>query len=137
MSNVITQQQSDMITMLIEGHSITDIAKKLNITRNTVYAWMKKDHISAEMDRRKQELKNQGNSIILKDVHSYIGNIKDLANNSTDNRVKLAANQYMLNRIYGNPTCTTEDNNSENNDNLNENELEKELNELTKIRRIK
>ncbi|MBO0558947.1 helix-turn-helix domain-containing protein [Clostridium botulinum] len=137
MSNVITQQQSDMITMLIEGHSITDIAKKLNITRNTVYAWMKRDNINAELDKRKQELKSQGNQIILKDLSTYIGNIKDLANDKSDKRVSLAANQYLLNRIYGNPTCTTEDNNNENNDNLNENELEKELNEFTQIKRIK
>lgn len=137
MSNVITQQQSDMITMLIEGHSITDIAKKLNITRNTVYAWMKRDNINAELDKRKQELKSQGNQMILKDLSTYIGNIKDLANDKSDKRVSLAANQYLLNRIYGNPTCTTEDNNNENNDNLNENELEKELNEFTQIKRIK
>ncbi|KEI94444.1 hypothetical protein N496_20140 (plasmid) [Clostridium botulinum A2B3 87] len=137
MANVITQQQSDMITMLIEGHSITDIAKKLNITRNTVYAWMKREYINAEMDKRKQELKNQGNQIILKDLSTYIGNIKELANDNSDKRVCLAANQYLLNRIYGNPTCTTEDNNNENNDNVNENELEKELNEFTQLKRIK
>lgn len=137
MSNVITQQQSDMITMLIEGHSITDIAKKLNITRNTVYAWMKRDHINAELDKRKQELKSQGNQMILKDLSTYIGNIKDLANDKSDKRVSLAANQYLLNRIYGNPTCTTEENKENNNDNLNDNELEKELDEYAGIRRIK
>ncbi|MBN3421745.1 helix-turn-helix domain-containing protein [Clostridium botulinum] len=137
MSNVITQQQSDMITMLIEGHNITDIAKKLNITRNTVYAWMKKEHIDAELNKRKQELKNQGNQIILKDLSTYIGNIKQLANDKSDKRVSLAANQYLLNRIYGNPTCTTEEGSNENNNNLDENELEKELNEFTEIRRIK
>ncbi|NFH61187.1 helix-turn-helix domain-containing protein [Clostridium botulinum] len=137
MSNVITQQQSDMITMLIEGHSITDIAKKLSITRNTVYAWMNKDNVKAELDKRKHELANQGNQIILKDLTTYIDNIKNLANDNSDKRVSLAANQYLLNRIYGNPTNVVEDNKENNNDNIDINALEQELNKYGDIRRVK
>ncbi|AUM91521.1 helix-turn-helix domain-containing protein [Clostridium botulinum] len=137
MSNVITQQQSDMITMLIEGHSITDIAKKLSITRNTVYAWMNKDNVKAELDKRKRELANQGNQIILKDLTTYIDNIKNLANDNSDKRVSLAANQYLLNRIYGNPTNVVEDNKENNNDNIDINALEQELNKYGDIRRVK
>ncbi|NFG01756.1 helix-turn-helix domain-containing protein [Clostridium sporogenes] len=135
--DVLTVKQSDMITMLIEGHSITDIAKKLNVTRNTIYAWMNKDNVKAELDRRKRELASQGNQMILKDLTTYIGNIKELANDNSDKRVSLAANQYLLNRIYGNPTSVVEDNTSDNNDNLNDNELEQELNKFKKIRRVK
>lgn len=102
---VLTVQQNDMVTMLINGENITDIAKKLNINRNTVYNWMKKDNIRAELDRRKQELAHQGNQMILKDLTTYIGNIKDLANDKSDKRVCLAANQYLINRIYGSPTA--------------------------------
>lgn len=135
--DVLTVKQSDMVTMLIEGHSITDIAKKLNVTRNTIYAWMNKDNVKAELDKRKRELAHQGNQIILKDIITYVDNIKGLANNSSDNRVKLAANQYLLNRIYGNPTSVVEDNKENNNDTLDTNVLEEELNKFKKIRRIK
>ncbi|EPY2279528.1 helix-turn-helix domain-containing protein [Clostridium sporogenes] len=135
--DVLTVKQSDMITMLIEGENITDIAKKLNVTRNTIYAWMNKDNVKAELDRRKRELASQGNQMILKDLTTYIGNIKELANDNSDKRVSLAANQYLLNRIYGNPTSVVEDNTSDNNDNLNDNELEQELNKFKKIRRVK
>ncbi|EPS55288.1 TPA: helix-turn-helix domain-containing protein [Clostridium botulinum] len=135
--DVLTVKQSDMVTMLIEGHSITDIAKKLNVTRNTIYAWMNKDNVKAELDKRKRELSHQGNQIILKDIITYVDNIKGLANNSSDNRVKLAANQYLLNRIYGNPTSVVEDNTSDNNDNLDTNVLEEELNKFKNIRRVK
>ncbi|MDU4596801.1 MAG: helix-turn-helix domain-containing protein, partial [Clostridium sporogenes] len=75
--DVLTVKQSDMVTMLIEGHSITDIAKKLNVTRNTIYAWMNKDNVKAELDRRKRELAHQGNQIILKDLTTYVDNIKN------------------------------------------------------------
>ncbi|WP_231169636.1 helix-turn-helix domain-containing protein [Clostridium botulinum] len=101
---VITQQQNDMITMLIQGENITDIAKRLGVNRNTIYNWKAKDHIRAELDKRKQDMINQGNQIILKDLDTYIGNIKELANDKSDKRVCLAANQYLINRIYGSPT---------------------------------
>lgn len=101
---VINRQQHDMISMLIAGENITDIAKKLNVNRNTIYNWMKKDDIRAELDKRKQELTNQGNRIIMKDLSTYIGNIKELANDKSDKRVCLAANQYLINRVYGSPT---------------------------------
>lgn len=103
---VITQQQHDMITMLIQGENITDIAKRLKVNRNTIYAWKGKDHIRAELDKRKQELISQGNQVILKDLDTYINNIKALANDKTDKRVCLAANQYLINRIFGNPTSS-------------------------------
>ncbi|ACA44344.1 helix-turn-helix domain-containing protein [Clostridium botulinum] len=135
--DVLTVKQSDMVTMLIEGENITDIAKKLNVTRNTIYAWMNKDNVKAELDRRKRELATQGNQMILKDLTTYIDNIKTLANDSSDKRVSLAANQYLLNRIYGNPTSVVEDNTENNNDNIDTNALEQELNKYSNIRRVK
>lgn len=135
--DVLTVKQSDMVTMLIEGHSITDIAKKLNVTRNTIYAWMNKDNVKAELDRRKRELATQGNQMILKDLTTYIGNIKELANDKSDKRVSLAANQYLLNRIYGNPTSVVEDNSTNDSENIDTNVLEEELNKFKKIRRVK
>lgn len=100
---LLTRQESDMITLLINGESITDIAKILNVHRNTIYKWMNKDYVKAEMGKRRQELTRQGNAIILKDLATYIRNIQALANDPSDKRTALAANQYLINRIYGNP----------------------------------
>ena len=126
-----------MITMLIEGVGITDIAKKLNVTRQTIYNWQEKDHIKAELDRRRRELSRQGNNLIMKDLTTYIDNIKNLANDKSDKRVSLAANQYLLNRIYGNPTSVVEDNSTNDSENIDTNVLEDELNKFKKIRRVK
>lgn len=109
----LTRQESDMITLLINGESITDIAKLIGVHRNTITKWMNKDYIKAEMGKRRQELTNQGNAIILKDLSTYINNIKALANDSSDKRVALAANQYLINRVYGSPTAIVDINNSE------------------------
>lgn len=135
--DILTNKESDMITMLIEGVGITDIAKKLNVTRQTIYNWQEKDHVKAELDRRRRELSRQGNQMILKDLTTYIDNIKNLANDKSDKRVSLAANQYLLNRIYGNPTNVLEDNSTNESDTLNDNELEEELKKFKKLKRIK
>lgn len=104
----LTRQESDMITLLINGESITDIAKLLGVHRNTIYNWLNKDYINAELGKRRQELTNQGNAVILKDLATYINNIKALANDSSDKRVALAANQYLINRVYGTPTAVVD-----------------------------
>jgi len=89
--------------MYIRGETITDIADKLNRSRQTIYDWLKKPNVKFELDRRRQDLANQGNALILKDVKTYIGTIKDLAKDKSDKRVALAANQYLLNRVFGSP----------------------------------
>ncbi|EPY2274529.1 helix-turn-helix domain-containing protein [Clostridium sporogenes] len=134
---ILTNKESDMITMLIEGVGITDIAKKLNVTRQTIYNWQDKDHVKAELNRRRRELSRQGNHIILKDLTTYIDNIKQLANDKSDKRVSLAANQYLLNRIYGNPTNVVEDSSSNESDNVDTNVLEEELNKYRKLKCVK
>lgn len=116
MSNLtaaLTKAESDMISYLISGENITDIAKMLNVSRQTIYTWMNKDYVRAELDRRRQELTRQGNAVILRDLSTYINNIKALANDNSDKRVALAANQYLINRVYGTPTAIVDINNSE------------------------
>lgn len=134
----ITRAQEEMVSLLIEGENITDIAKKLKVTRNTIYAWMNKDNVKAELDRRKRELSRQGNNYIMKDLFTYIENIKELANDNSDKRVCLAANQYLINRIYGNPTTvldSTESNDEGNN--VDNDTLQAELEKFKGLKAVK
>lgn len=135
-NGLITAKESNMLTMLIEGENITDIAKRIGVNRNTIYNWLNKDDVKAELSRRRQELAHQGNGLILKDITTYITNIKELANDKSDKRVCLAANQYLLNRIYGNPTTKDDsesiDNKGDSTDVL---ELEAELKRFKLIKK--
>ncbi len=133
---MLTKDQEKTITMFIEGNKIIDIAKFVGVSRQTIYSWLNKDDVKAELDRRKQELANQGNQLILKDITTYVDNIKELAKDKSDKRVCLAANQYLLNRIYGNPTSTIETDEGSNGSNVNENELENQLKEF-KLKKVK
>lgn len=133
---MLTKDQEKVISLYIEGNTIVDIAKVIRVSRQTIYSWLGKDDVKAEMDRRKQDLANQGNQLILKDVTTYIDNIKELAKDKSDKRVSLAANQYLLNRVYGNPTSTIETDEGSNSSNVNENELENELKRF-KLKKVK
>lgn len=134
---MITKEQEELITLLIVGEKITDIAKTMNRSRQTIYDWMNKEEVKAELDRRKQELARQGNNYILKDLYTYIDTIKELAKDKSDKRVCLAANQYLINRIYGNPVNTVEVNNEENAGIVNETELEQQINSFKKLSVVK
>lgn len=136
-SVVLNEKQEKMISMIIQGETIAGIARSINVTRSTIYSWLSKDNIKTELNRRRQDIVNQGNNYILKDVKSYIDNIKELANDSSDKRVKLAANQYLMNRVYGNPTAVVETYNDGTDDNIDENELEKQLEKFKKMGKIK
>lgn len=124
---VITTQESSMLTMLMKGENITDIAKTLNVNRGTIYNWLNKESVKTELNRRKQELATQANQLIMRDLATYIDNIKALANQKDDKRVSLAANQYMVNRAIGTPTGVADRDESVDNDTVDEIELEAEL----------
>jgi len=123
----ITKQQEEMVSMLLQGDCITDIAKKLHCSRQSIYDWLKREDVKADIDRRRRDLISQGNQLIVNDLASYIGNIKAIAKDKSDKRVSLAANQYLINRIYGNPTTTLDTNETNDNEDVNDNELELEL----------
>lgn len=127
---ILTQEQSDMIVMLIQGESITDIANRLNRSRQCIYDWLNKDYVKAELGKRRQELTHQGNSMILKDLTTYINNIKALANDNNDKRVALAANQYLINRVYGTPTAIVDINNDADNTTTEVNKIEIALSKM-------
>ena len=103
LNDVLTRQQSDMINYLINGENITDIAAHLNVSRQTIYDWMKREIVKAELDRRRRDITRQATAIILSDITKNIRNIQALANDPSDKRTALAANQYLINRVFGNP----------------------------------
>lgn len=135
--SMLTRPQEEAITMYIEGNTISDIARSLKVTRNTIYNWLDKSEVKVELDRRKQCIATQGNQYILKDLKTYIDKIKELAKDKSDKRVCLSANQYLLNRIYGNPTAVVDEESNTDNGSVNENELEEQLKKFKNMKVIK
>lgn len=135
---MLTNEQNDMIDMVLEGRSVLEISKKLNKARSTIYAWLKVPAISDEINSRKETLVKSARDKIVSKIDSCIDNIIDLANNSNDNRVKFQANKYLIDQAIGVPGVNKEDDrNSLNNKDDNHNALKAEIDEIKKMTVVK
>lgn len=128
-----------MIDLLLQGEQITDIAKIVGVNRSTIYVWKDKSYIKAELDRRRQDLKKTAHNLITRDICTYVDNIKDLANNSTDQRVRLQANKYLIDQCLGSPTAAKEEtiNTDIGDKDKDSNTLKRELNEIKNLSVVK
>lgn len=136
--SIITKEQDIMIDMILQGETISDIAKSIGCTRQSIYNWKDKAHIKAEIEARRQDLKKTAHNVIIRDVCTYVENIKELANKSTDQRVRLQANKYLIDQCLGSPTAAKEDLGPiKEDDNRDDNALKKELDELKRLKVVK
>ncbi|MEG2412586.1 MAG: helix-turn-helix domain-containing protein [Clostridium sp.] len=107
--NILSKEQSDMIDMMLEGVPMTNIAKKIGVHRSTLYVWKDLDFVRAELEERRRQLRKAAKDKLTANVTSYVSNLIELANNSTDQRVKLQANKYLLDQAIGSPGTVKED----------------------------
>lgn len=138
--HIITAQQDKMIDMLLSGENISDIAKILNVARSTIYEWKRKPLVMAELETRRSELKKTAQDKITSDVCTYIDNMKQMANQKTDNRVRYQANKFLIEQCLGKATTIDEKNISptgNDKDNKNANELKAELEDIKNLKVIK
>ena len=52
----ITEKQSKFIDTYLSSKNMTETCKKLNISRNTAYMYLKVDAVKKEIDKRRSEL---------------------------------------------------------------------------------
>lgn len=134
----ITELQSKIIDMVLEGYEKTKIAKELNIARSWLYKILDKPEVKAEMEARRAQLRKAANDKITGKVGSLAEEMLDLALNATDQRVKLQAIKYLMDRALGTPTIAKdEDNASGNKDDKNKNDLKNDLEEIKKLTVVK
>lgn len=138
--DIITVDQDKMIDLLLQGESISSIARMLNIARSTVYKWRDLSYISAELEERRNQLKKAAQNKITNDVCTYIDNMKEMANSSTDIRVKYQANKYLIDQCLGSPKAQSseiKDNNDNPDKNKDVNELKKDIDDIKKLKAVK
>lgn len=134
----ITELQSKIIDMVLEGYEKTKIAKELNIARSWLYKILDKPEVKAEMEARRAQLRKAANDKITGKVGSLAEEMLDLALNATDQRVKMQSIKYLLDRALGTPTIAKEDeNDSGNKDDKNKNDLKNDLEEIKKLTVVK
>lgn len=135
---MITNEQHEMIDMILEGKPITLIAKSLNKSRATIYTWLKLDFVNQELEKRKTEMKCEARTKIITNVEVCISNIFELANLSKDPRIKFQANKYLLDQAIGSPgTAKEELNTPKVKGEVDTNTLKKELDDIKNLKVIK
>jgi len=107
--SIIDASKDKMIDMLLSGISIAEIARKLNVSRQTIYVWKSEGIVMAELETRRQQLKKTAQNKIASDICTYIDNMKQMANQKTDNRVRFQANKYLIDQYLGSPTAAKEE----------------------------
>lgn len=137
--NIITKEQSEMIDLILAGHTITEIAKNhLRLHPSTLYRWMDKSEIKAELEERRRVLRKTARDRITGDVLEYIDNMKELANKCTDSRVRFNANKYLIDQCLGTATSVKEETTTTDAPkDTNDNSLKSELEEIKKLQVVK
>ena len=107
--SVINVDKDRMIEMYLSDVKIAEIARKLNVSRPTIYSWLKEEEVMAELEERRKQSKKFGQDKINNCLGTCIDNMKDLANNSPDIRVKFQANKYLIDQGLGSPSAAKEE----------------------------
>ena len=138
MSNV-SEMQSNVIDLMLEGHKMTEIAKETGIYRSQLYRWLKNEEFKAELESRRAQLRKSANDKITGKVDYLADEMLKLAKESTDQRVKYNAIKYLLDRSLGVPTAAKEDNidPGDSDKNKDSNQLKKELEDIKNLTVVK
>ena len=132
---MLSEVQYDAIKLLVDGQKVAKVAREVKVSRQTLYNWMSNEEFMQGIDKYKSELIKTANNKILSNVDKLTDNLIDLAENSTDQRVKLQAIKYLLDRSLGIPTVAKEENVIDDSNKVNDNNtLKKELDDIKKLK---
>lgn len=116
--------------MIIEGNKITEIAKLLGASRQSIYNWLDDDEFKAELNKQRQEIKKQGQDKILSKFDIYLNKIHDIALNSPSDNVKLNALEFLVEHVLGKATSKIEQTTKEDTKNNKQEDIDDLLKEL-------
>lgn len=134
----VTDLQSKIIDLILEGHKMTDIAKETGVRRTQIYRWLDREEFKAELETRRAQLRKSARDKITGQVNVLADEMLKMALNSTDQRVKLQAIKYLLDRSLGIPTAAKEETVIDDTNKVNDNNtLKKELDDIKKLKVVK
>lgn len=136
---ILTEKHFEAIRYILEGKNTSEVAKLCNVSRTAIYNWLSDKDFKAELEERRSMLKKSAKDKITSKVDSLTDEMLKLAMNSTDQRVKLQAIKYLLDRALGVPTASKEDENTSSNDDKSKdtNTLKAELEDIKNLTVIK
>ena len=117
-NKTLNDKQIKAIELLVQGESISDVAKIIGASRTTVSTWKNKDELfKAELDKSLQALKSDVETQILNNINPLTAKLIKIALKSNSDKTSLDAIIYTLNRVLGTPTNKIQDMNNDNSKN--------------------
>jgi len=100
--------KEDFLKRYLQGERIVDIAQVLGVGKTTLYELLKSADMVKRLGNERVTLINQTRAVLAADANTYIKNIQNIANKSSDVRSKLKANETLLAYLLGSPTQRVE-----------------------------
>ena len=133
----LTEKQVRAIDLIIKGETLSDVARLVGVSRQTVSFWKNSDELfKAELEKSIQGLKSQVNARILDNMTPLMDKLIKIALKSSSDKTSLDAIIYALNRVCGTPTNKTQDvteDQDKDNKNTNIEDMLKALNDNEKV----
>ena len=90
--------------LLSIGTSITEIAKVMGMTRQTIYDWKKKEEMKAELDRQGQDFISSMQASGRAYAPKAMARLIDLCENGTSDKTQLDAASKIIDKYMSNAT---------------------------------
>ena len=103
------EKQYRAMVLIIQGETISDIAKMLKVSRGTIYNWLDDENFKADLNKQRQEIKNASKERINACIGIYISELHKIATTSQSEKARIEASTYLLNRVLGTPTRVQQD----------------------------
>ena len=103
------EKQYRAMELIIQGETISDIAKMLKVGRGTIYNWLDDENFKADLNKQRQEIKNASKERINACIGIYISELHKIATTSQSEKARIEASTYLLNRVLGTPTRVQQD----------------------------
>ncbi len=105
---MLDERKLKFIDLLIEGKTNkTDISILVGVSRKCLYDWLEDSEVQAELDRRLQAIKTQGEKKIMSQLEPVVDELFRIALTAPNARERKDACIYLCNRVLGTPASTT------------------------------
>lgn len=99
--NTLTQNQQKAIRAILEANSIEEAAKKVKISRGTIYNWFKDVHFKECLERERKALFEEGLSVLKGAAAKAAKTLIELLESKDRNTRRLAAKEIINFAIKG------------------------------------
>lgn len=105
---LLNQKHLDAIEELMKGENISNIAKKLKVSRASIYNWLDDEEFKRELDKRKQIISKRALDRVNIKVNEYLEGIEKIAKTTDNDNTALTAYGMLLDRVLGKATTKQE-----------------------------